>query len=364
MNLVKLITDQLSSDALGKLCALLGVDSESAESAAGTAVPSLLAGLAGLATQEEGVRKLTGVLNSLDEGMFGNFDRMLSGDTGGLQQKGGSLLNSLFGDSLSNNLATAISRFTGLDAGTAKSLLAYLLPLVLGRVASQWRNQGGTPGALKNLFADQKRNIADAVPSGFSLDDVPGLGRLGDVARSTAHAAKGAERATRSTASTLLPLALLLLGAFLLWSFWRNRPEAMQAGAEKAAEAEKVTVMKPVAPESLDMPEVTRMKDDLAETVKTFGEALAGIKDAASAEAALPQLEELNRKIDAMKNTLRNLPEAGRTTLQTFVHEQIDPLKRQASDTLSLPGLSERIKTLINEIVRKLEELHVVGASP
>ena len=215
--------------------------------------------------------------------------------------------------------------------------------------------------ALKSLFADQKRNIADAVPSGFSLEDVPGLARFADAARS---ATKSVEAKSRSMASTLLPLALLLLAAFVVWSIWQKRPEPIQAGAEKAAaEAEKVTAMKPVMPESLDIPGFATMKDDLTGMFKTAGEALSGIKDAVSAEAAMPQLEELSRKLDTMKESVRTLPEAGRAMLQTWVQEHLAPLKEQAEKTLSLPGLSERIKTLINEIVRKLEELHIIGST-
>ena len=50
MNLVKLITDQLSGEALNKLSSMLGADSDSTTMAARAAVPSLLAGLAGLAS--------------------------------------------------------------------------------------------------------------------------------------------------------------------------------------------------------------------------------------------------------------------------------------------------------------------------
>jgi hypothetical protein len=98
MNLVKLITDQISSDALAKLCSILGVDRDTAESAITAAVPTMLAGIGGLASQEDGARKLTGTLNNLDDSMFGNFDRLISGDAATLRLKGGGLLSSLLGD--------------------------------------------------------------------------------------------------------------------------------------------------------------------------------------------------------------------------------------------------------------------------
>ena len=297
MNLVKLITDQISSDTLAKLSSILGVDSETIESAITAAVPSMLAGLGGLASQEEGIRKLSSTLGSLDDTMFGNFDRLLNGDTGAMLQKGSGLLQGLFGDGLSNNLATAVSRFTGLDAGTVKSLLAFLAPLVLGRVASQWRNQGGTPGALKTLFADQRRSIEDALPSGFALEDVPGLPRMGDIRKTASAAAASTPTAPKSLASTLLPLALLIGGALLLWSFFSNRRQPQEAGVKPALnEKESVVAMKPVAPEAPAIPTAMEMKQELTGMFESLGTTFTEIKDSASAEAALPQLDQLNRR--------------------------------------------------------------------
>ena len=80
MNLVKLITDQLSGDALNKLSSLLGADSDSTATAAHAAVPSLLTGLAGLASQGDGAKRLAEALGGLDPNM-GNISQLLGGDS-------------------------------------------------------------------------------------------------------------------------------------------------------------------------------------------------------------------------------------------------------------------------------------------
>ena len=144
MNLVNQIMNQLSGDALGKLSGLLGTDGETTEQAASAAVPSLLAGLAGLASQAGGTQKITTALGNIDTSTLGNLAHMLGGNSDSLTQKGGSLLSSLFGDSLLSSIATAISRFSGLNAGAAKSLLAALAPMVFGQVASQWKSRGAS----------------------------------------------------------------------------------------------------------------------------------------------------------------------------------------------------------------------------
>ena len=45
-------------------------------------------------------------------------------------------------------------------------------------------------------------------------------------------------------------------------------------------------------------PEVTRVSTEFTDIMSKFTAALSGVKDAASAEAALPKLEELNHKLD------------------------------------------------------------------
>jgi hypothetical protein len=365
MNLVKLITDQISSDTLAMLSSILGVDSETVESAISVAVPSMLAGLGGLASQEEGIRKLSGTLGSLDDTMFGNFDRLLGGDTGAVLQKGSGLLEGLFGNGVTNNLATAVSRFTGLDPGTVKSLLAMLTPLVLGRVASQWRNQGGTPGALKTLFVDQRRSIEDALPSGFALGDVPGLPRMGDVRNAATAATASSSRAPKSLASTLLPLALLIAAALLLWSYWNNRQQPQEAGVKPTLnKTESVVVMKPVSPEAPVVPTATEMKQELTGLFESLDTTFAEIKDGATAEAALPQLNELNRRIDVLNAETRGVPAPTWTALGGFLNEQIEAAKAQSTRVLSLPGMPQQLQKIVTEIIRKLENLQSAQARP
>jgi hypothetical protein len=368
MNFAKMIEEQLSGNTLDKLSSVLGADPDTTSRAASAAVPTILAALANLASNDDGLRKLTGALNNVDSSGVSGLGQLLSGDTGGLLNKGMSLLSSLFGENMLTSISSAIGRYSGLDSGIVRKLIAMLAPAVLGKVASQWKAQGGTPSALAGLMAEQKRYLPDAMPAGFSMEDVPGLAgaqeayrAVGQVPRRTA---ESAERAAPSLASWLLPIAGLLLVGILLWQFMKPRPEAgptaQQTGAQQPTQSERVTAMKPAVPDTPSLPSVAQLTDELNTTFSSIGETFASIKDAASAEAAAPKLEELSRKVDSIKAMMARLPETGRTTLQTVVQDQLTPVKEQAQQALDLPGLSERIRTLINQIVRKLEEWHII----
>jgi hypothetical protein len=234
--------------------------------------------------------------------------------------------------------------------------------LVLGKVATQWQSQGGTPAALTSLFADQKRNIADAIPSGLALNEIPGADAVRSAAQSTRRTVESAGRRAPSLASWLLPLAVLLVAGFLLWNFLRPRPAPAPAVTQNTAtEGERVTAMKPVVPDAPAVPNISQLSGDLTGMFKTMSETFAGIKDAASAEEAAPKLEELSAKLDTMKKAASGLPETGRATLQRIVDQQLNPIAEQAKQKLTLPGLSDRIKALIDQIVRKLEEWRLIS---
>jgi len=356
MNLVRQIVDQLSGDTLNRLGSLLGMDAETTGYTASAAVPTLLASLAGMASREDGAKRLAGTLGNIDTSQFGDFAELLDGDANGLMKQGANLLGSLFGEDRLAGLASAIGNYAGLSGSTTKSLLAYLLPLVLAKVAQYWKSKGGTPQALMNLFTEQRANIADAVPTGFSLGDVSGLDQVMPAAVGASR--KATETAARSSAGWVIPLALLLLAGFFLWQMMQNRRGAEQATERGVPATDETTAMKPVVPETLDMPAMTQTRDELTGIFDSLNTILAGIRDAASAEAVAPQLEQLNQKIDALGTTWPALPEAGRNTLQQFIADQLGSLKTKVMDTLAIQGLSDRIRTLINQIVRKLEDLH------
>jgi hypothetical protein len=369
MNLVTQIVDQLSGDTINKLSSLLGLDRESTEYASTAAVPALLSGLSGLASRDEGVKKLAGLLGGIDPAATSNLTQMLGGDTSGLMQKGMGFLSSLFGDSTTANLASAIGNYAGLEGKATKGLLAYLLPLVLGKVATAWKAKGANAAALTSLFSEQKQNIASAVPAGFSLADIPGWPGAKEAARATAQAgrraADKAETAGASAASWIVPVLICAIGGYLLWQYLASHPGDQRAATDKPAAPEERVAMKPVLSDAAAAasPDVVRVTTDVGEVFKTLGSTLTNIKDAASAEAATPELKDLNTKLDGLRTAYAKLPDMARSTIQTTIQEGLDKIHDQVTRALNIPGLSETVNGLIREIVRKLEDLHLAQST-
>src|SRR5262245_52300049 len=142
MNLVDSIKDQLSGDVLSKLGGLLGENEATTAKATTAAVPSLLSVLAALVSSQGGIQKLIEALRNLGAGSLGDvLGGLRTGDAAAVQQKGGDLLGSLLGGGTLAALVAALSKFSGLGSGSTKGLLAYLMPLVLGSIAGQFKNR-------------------------------------------------------------------------------------------------------------------------------------------------------------------------------------------------------------------------------
>jgi hypothetical protein len=289
------------------------------------------------------------------------------------------LFSSLLGDSIFSSIASSIGNYAGMTGGTIKKLLSFILPFILGKIVGATQSKGTSASALQRLFIDQKDNIADAVPSGFSLAEIPGVAgaeRVVRMAGKTANAAGTAVRDTtrqavgaadhtaRTIFAWLLPLAALLLAALGLW-YLLGPPRAAREAARNAAvnAGNRVTALRPALPDAPELPDLSVVTKNLSGTFTTANQVLSGITDAASAEAALPQLTKLSTTIDGIRGKLDLLPAAGQTALGKLVGEKFGPLQTEIARIMALPNVSSKVKTSLQGIASKLAGLNLAQVS-
>ena len=218
MNLVEFIKEQLPSGLINQLSSQVGASEGATRSAVMATVPAMLSALAGLSSSGgSGTQKLVSALEGLGAGSIESLVPKMSNHPASVLEQGASILSSLFGNSTISGIVNAISKFCSIAPGASQKLLGYLAPLVLSAIASNFKGKSINAQGLASLFADQKANIASALPSGFSLSGVPGLAAAGPAAaRSTV---REVEAAGTSLPRWLLPLAGLAAIAMLLWWF-------------------------------------------------------------------------------------------------------------------------------------------------
>lgn len=345
MNLVDLIKNLLSGELLAKLSSLIGESEEKTKAAASAAIPALLAGLSGAASSPGGTEKVVNALRSPEVGSLDNVtDAITGGDTGALVEKGLGWLSSLLGGGGLIGLITALMKATGLGEGALKKLLGAALPLVLGAITSQLKGKGLPLDAssLSNLFSEQKANITHALPPGLSLASIPGAAAVKDAAQSSGD----------TLYKMILPVLGVAAAALLAISFF-NSNRAKEEGNNNPPKSDPV--VKSVDAEAT---EATAIGTSFNESVQFLTKTLGEVKDAATAEAAAPEIAKTGLQLDEIKGKLSKLAAgAGKDALVSTIKVAADKLKELADKVLAIPGVGEKLKPTVEIILDKLKAL-------
>ncbi len=369
MNIVDLISSQLSGDVLSKLGGLVGAPEEQTASATKAAVPALLEVFAKLASSRGGADQLAGAMGGLDLSKLGDLAGLLGGgNASGLGEIGGKLLGSLLGGGNLSSLIGTIASFVGSQPDLMKKLLTYLAPIVLGMVAKQL---GGRPDAagVSRLFSEQAGNISSAMPQGLSLGNLASLLPSGGGTTGGSRPEPAA-----ATPGWLLPLLLLaalgVVGYYLMSNMGQGpKDEAVVVGEKLAVDGDVVDEEKVVV--ATDGETMRRVVDEtltavpgLGDTVKSltsvFGgltKLLEGVSDEATAEAALPELEGMLPLVDAAASATAAFPAAGKTAIAELVGEKLGPLQQLIDKVLALPGVEAVLGEKITGVVKVLGAL-------
>jgi Bacterial protein of unknown function (DUF937) len=363
-NLVSLVMQFLTPDMIGRIASALGLDRNNTQTAIGAAVPGLLAGLSGLATQPGGAQRVADAARQ-QTSVLGNFASMLgTGSQTSLVEKGSQMLSSLLGGRDQTALAGAVGKYAGLGQNASGSLLGMLAPVVMGTIAKEQGSRSLDAGGIANLLASQKDSIAAALPSGFGnmLNGTALLDSLGGAARTATAAGNNAARAAATAVRTVGDTGRRAAGAAsspsLNWLYWLIPALAIAAlliylfarPAEQAVQ-QGVTTAQSLTVGGLDVGK--QLTDSIADLRTTLG----GITDAASARAALPKLQDVTAQIDKVGGVVGQLSPEQRKLLAGLVNPVMPTLNQLFDKVLAIPGVSEVLKPTIDALRAKLAVL-------
>ena len=167
MNIVDMILRLLGSgDTISKIASMLGIGQEQVGKAVNAAVPTLLAGLAGVASKPGGGAELANTLANQGHGVLDNLSGLFSSGGATAAAQGSNLLGSVLGGGMTSQIASVLSRFTGVGEGATGKLLGLLTPVVMGVL---WETvQGlGCRGHCQHACRAKEEHRASALPSGL-----------------------------------------------------------------------------------------------------------------------------------------------------------------------------------------------------
>jgi hypothetical protein len=413
INLVSLAMQVLTPDMIARIASRLGVNQSMVGKAITAAVPTLLGSLAGVASSPQGAKSLFETIGKQPSGLLEN----LAGTLGGaghdsLVQAGTSALGSLLGGSSTAALTGAIEKYAGLSSGTGSSLLGMLTPVVLGTLGKQVTSGGLDAAGLAGLLSAQKTNISAALPGDFAKL-VGGTGLLDSLGANVAGASQAAVQTSQaaaksaaSSASSGLPgwvswalpaIAVLALG----WWFLKPAPQtvaeqakqaagqatqAAQSAADQATQAAKnaaaqaTQTVKDAAGQATQAAQgaVDKAKQAAAQAVQsaqnlTVGsvdlgaalqknvtslrDALSGVTDAASAQLALPKLQDAVTQFDKLGSMTGELPATGKSALAALVAAARPSIDDLFNKVLAIPGVADLARPTIDQLRAKLDGL-------
>jgi len=374
MNLVDLVTSQLTGDVLGKLGGLVGTNESQTRAATSAAVPALLSVFSKLASTNSGANQLASSLGGLDLKMLGNLAGLLGGgQASGLGSLGGSLLSSLLGNNLGGLVGTLAS-FLGMQPGISKTLLTYLAPIVMGVIANQFKGVKPDASGLQRLFSEQQDNIKAALPRGLSLADfdVSSVARGGETSP-----ARGVHRHEEPAAGGFpawLPLLLLPLLGLVGWMLWpKPQPKREVVVAESVRREGPVVVDRTAVIEREGkkvegvVQETIELAPGVAEAVKVgesltglFGnltKVLGGVKDEETAKAAIPQLNDFAPILESLQKSTGALPPDGRSTIAKMVGEKMGGLQKIIDAVMAIPGVKDLLGPVVTPMIETISKL-------
>jgi len=374
MNIVDLVTSQLTGDVLGKLAGLTGTNEAQTRSATNAAVPALLSAFGKLASTNSGASSLATSLGGLDLKTLGNLAGLLGGSqASGLGSIGGSLLSSLLGNNLGGLVGT-IASFAGMQPGIMKTLLTYLAPIVLGTVANSFKGAKPDAAGLTRLFSEQQDNIKAALPRGLSLADFDTTSASPRRAEETRGVHRHEEPA--SAFPSWLPLLLLPLLGLVGWALWPkpqpapravvvnetvrregplvvDRTETVEmAGKKVVADVVEETIA--LAP---GMAEALAVGKDLTGLFGNLGKVLGTVTDEASARDAIPQLTDYAPMLESLQKSTVALPEAGRSTIVELVTKNMGSLQKVIDTVMAIPGVKEILGPTVTPMIETISKL-------
>lgn len=215
-DLLSTISGYLTPEMLAKAAALLGESPAATQKSAGLAVPTILSGLASLASSDTGASQLVNMISKLggDGNILNELGSLLGGgpSTQTTMTAGRDALQTIFGGKM-NGVIEALAGASGVKQTSASSLLSLLVPLVLGVLGRERKTAGLDAAGLASLLRNQRGSWASLLPGALSTL----LGAAGPAAAARPVAPPPPPPAPASSPMRwLIPLALLgLIGAWL-----------------------------------------------------------------------------------------------------------------------------------------------------
>lgn len=338
MNIVSMGMKYLAPVVITKIAGMLGIRGPIATKLVMAAVPTIMAMLAGKA-KSGGAGGLLDLIKGQPDSNPDSFAKSLeTGVPADMAGQGSGMLRDFLGGSPMDQLTNSLANYGGVSAQESLSLAGMAAPAVMGALKTQVQEQGLDADGLAGLLSNQAQNIGDAVPADFAAQ-VKGLGLLDAVPGASAPAAAPAPAPkSGGLLKFLLPLVVL---AGLAWYFL-------------SGQTDKATDMMESQSFEVEGVDVGGQFNTAIDGLKTT---VGGITDTASAEAAVPALNDFNTSLDGISGLADKLPDAQKTAFGGIVGTALGTIRPMIENAIEASGAGGILQPIADTMFEKMESM-------
>ncbi len=331
MSILSGIMNMVTPVIVDRVAAALGINSAIARTAINLALPAILGAFASKAATPAGANQLFQSVSNADTGLFNSLDKNLSGaGKDQLVNSGMSMLNGLLGNNAVGTLTNTIASKAGIG-GTAASML---IPLV-GQMAMS--------GLAKNAAGTDAAGLAKMLTSEAGSFTAPSMSAP-QASMPSAPAASG------GLMKWLIPLiALAALGWYFLGH--KDKDDAMMKPEATTTAPATTSAAGGVVIDGVDV----NQQLNTALTGLTAG--LGTVTDAATAQAALPKLQDAAKAVDAVSGVAAKFTPDQKTLVGTLIGGLMPAAKAAAEKALAQQGVGDLLKPVVDGVFAKLDAL-------
>ena len=394
MNIVESLQGQFSIELCKKLGGLVGVNEADMGRLVQAGIPSILAGLALVASKPSGAQSIAKALDGLGPNAFGSPEKMLES---GAMNSGGSQLGNLLGNNLVDQIAATVSAYTHVNLSTVRIGLGYLTPFALGAIGvcadgahadgahadGAHANGAAHPSAthpaantcdatsIANLFRTHRQSILSAIPEKLPLATIPSF-------QAFIKKASQGDQEPSSEHPSILGVALVslaVLAAIAVAAFFvfdrkgTNEPKNAQFTPSATNARPRMILGTTGAVTSVFDPTedvakkegapkaITSIKSRVKESVNSLATVLESFDGAATAEANSPTLTEAINNLDALAESVKSMPAEGRSVVASLAKSYSEQLNPLIENVLQMPELSDSIRKSLLQVRDKLQAM-------
>lgn len=357
MDIMKLVTGAVTPMLASKVAGAFGVPDGAVRKLMSVGVPVILSSLLKRSSTAGGMDAIGAALGGMGRDPLDRFGNALSGDASQISaaaQGGSDMLSSLFGVGAAGGLAKTLGAYAGVDEKVAGPLLGLAGASALGGLKTVADTQGLDGPGVMRLLATQRDQIDRGIPAdlGRMLSSSGLLPQAVDVAnatRTTTTSVPPRVEESNGWLKWLLGALALAAAVWLASQFFgpKRTPVVTETPAVAPATTEQV-VVNPLVVDGVNI------GDSIQGVLTNLTGTLAGVKDAASATAAVTALTDADTALGGLKGAIGSLNAEGKTALQKLIGGALPALRTTTDGLLADSAIGAILKPVLDGILAKL----------